>query len=68
MMTKLYPLESLLTVDDVARLTGWAPGTIRGKVFRHELEYLKLGRSVRFRAETIAKLLESAVVPARENR
>lgn len=59
-------LETLLTVDQVAAATGWAPATVRQKVWRRQIEYLKIGRKVRFRAESINKLLEGAVVPALE--
>jgi excisionase family DNA binding protein len=59
-------VTKLLTVDEVAAVTGWKPATIRQKVWRRELEYLKIGRSIRFRAETISKLIEAAVIPALE--
>lgn len=58
-------MTRLLTVDQVARLTGWRPATIRMKIWRRELPYIKLGRSVRFRESEIMKLIEGSEVPAR---
>ena len=57
-------MTRLLTVDEVARLTGWRPATIRMKVWKRELPYIKLGRSVRFLESEIAKLIEGSVMPA----
>ena len=59
--------KKLLTVDDVAQMTGWKPKTVRMKVWRRELEFVKLGRSVRFREETIDRLIDSGTVPALES-
>ena len=55
----------LLTVEEVSRLTGWRPSTIRQKIWRRELPYIKLHRSIRFREDEIAKLIEEgSVMPA----
>jgi excisionase family DNA binding protein len=56
----------LLTVDELSWMTGWTPGTIRQKVWRRELPYLKLGRNIRFKESDIAEIIENAVVPARK--
>jgi excisionase family DNA binding protein len=61
-------MTRLLTVDQVARLTGWRPATIRMKVWKRELPYIKLGRSVRFRESEIQKLIEGSEVPALESQ
>ena len=60
--------RNLLTVNDVAQMTGWKPKTVRMKVWRRELEFVKLGRSVRFREETINRLIDRSTVPALEGR
>jgi excisionase family DNA binding protein len=60
--------KKLLTINDVAEMTGWKPKTVRMKVWRRELEFVKLGRSVRFREETINQLIERGTVPALEGR
>jgi excisionase family DNA binding protein len=61
-------MTRLLTVDEVARLTGWRPATIRQKVWRRELPYVKLGRSVRFKEAEINRLIEGSEIPALEPR
>jgi len=58
--------RNLLTVNDVARMTGWKPKTVRMKVWRRELSYVKLGRSVRFKEEEINRLIDRSTVPALE--
>jgi excisionase family DNA binding protein len=60
--------KKLLTVDDVAAMTGWKPKTIRMKVWRRELEVVRLHRSIRFREETINQLIDRSTVPALEAR
>lgn len=61
-------MTRLLTVDEVARVTGWKPATIRQKVWRRELDYVKLGRNIRFKEEVITRLIEGSEVPALEAR
>ena len=61
-------LIELLTVEDVARVTGWKEATIRQKCWRKELPYYKLGRSVRFKESEIERLIEGSEVPALEAR
>lgn len=61
-------MTKLLTVDQVAALTGWKPATVRQKVWRREIDYLKLGRSIRFKEETIAKMVANSEIPALEAR
>lgn len=61
-------MTKLLTVDQVAAITGWKPATIRQKVWRRELPYLKLGRNIRFREQVITELIESSEIPALEVR
>ena len=58
----------LLTVEEFAAATGWKPSTVRQKVWRREIEYLKMGRSIRFKPETVDKLIECATIPALECR
>jgi excisionase family DNA binding protein len=39
----------ILTIEELASFLRWAPGTIRNKVSRGEIPYIKIGRSVRFK-------------------
>lgn len=52
----------LLTVNEFATAVGWKPSTVRQKVWRREIEYVKLGRSVRFKPETAERLIESGTI------
>jgi excisionase family DNA binding protein len=58
----------LLTVEEFARATGWKPSTVRQKVWLRQLDYVKLGRSIRFKEETLQKLIEQSAVPALKGR
>lgn len=46
-------LEGLLTVDEFAAATGWKASTIRQKVWKREVEFVRMGRSIRFKPETV---------------
>jgi len=67
-MIGVINMNRLLTVDEVARMTGWRPATIRQKVWRRELPYLKLGRSVRFKEAEILKIIDASSIPALERQ
>ena len=58
--------NKLLTVQEFAVAVGLKPSTVRQKVWRREIDYVKIGRSVRFKAETAEKLIERGTVPALE--
>jgi len=54
----------LLTVEEFATRTGKKPATIRQKIWRREIDFLRIGRSIRFTEEMVSKVIESAFVPA----
>lgn len=56
----------MLTVEEFANEVGWKPKTVRQKIWRRELEYVRIGRSIRFKPETAEKLIERGTVPALE--
>lgn len=56
--------KRLLTVDQFADATGLKPKTVRQKIWRRELEVVRIGRCVRFRAELVDELIERGTVPA----
>ena len=56
--------KRLLTVDQFADATGLKPKTVRQKIWRRELEYVKIGRNVRLRADLVNELIERGTVPA----
>ena len=57
-------LQSLLNVKQFAEALGWSPSTVRMKVWKREVEYVRMGRSIRFRPETVHRLIEENTVPA----
>ena len=60
--------KGLLTVEQFAETVGLRPATIRQKIWRREIEFVRIGRAIRFRPETAEKLIEAGTVPARERR
>jgi excisionase family DNA binding protein len=60
--------KGLMTVEQFAEAVGLRPATVRQKVWRRELEYVKIGRSIRFRPETAEKLIEAGTVVALERQ
>ena len=54
-------LEDLLTEHEVAKLLKVSVATIRRRrLFRQPPDYVKIGSSVRYRRESILRLIESA--------
>jgi excisionase family DNA binding protein len=58
----------LLTINQTADRLGLRPATIRAWIWRREIDYVKLGRSVRVREEVIQALVEDGTVPALKTR
>lgn len=59
---------NLLTVEEFAAVIGWKPSTVYQKVWRREVDFVRIGRSIRFKPETADKLIETGTVPAQERR
>ena len=57
--------KRLLTVDEFSTATGLKPKTVRQKIWRRDLEYVKIGRNVRLRSELVDELIERGTVPTR---
>lgn len=53
-----------MTVAEAAEELGLKPKTIRQKVWRREIEYIKVGGAVRIRAAVIDGMVEAGTVPA----
>ena len=58
-------MGKLLRVDEVAFLTGWKESTVRAKILKREMPFVKLGKSVRIKESTIIQLIEDSTIPAR---
>jgi excisionase family DNA binding protein len=63
-MNKAIQLSGLLNVEQFAFATGWSPATVRMKVWRREIEFVRMGRAIRFKPETVHQLIEENTVPA----
>lgn len=59
-------MAKLLTVEEFAAEVGWRPRTVRQKVWRREVEFIRIGRTIRFKRETAEKLIEQGTVPVLE--
>ena len=55
----------LKTVEETAELLSLSAHTIRGWMASRELEYVRLGRSVRVPLTAIERLIQRGTVPAR---
>jgi excisionase family DNA binding protein len=59
--------KNLLNVAEFAAAVGWKPATVRQKVWRRQIDFVRIGRSIRFKPETVHKLIERGTVPARSD-
>jgi excisionase family DNA binding protein len=55
-----------MTVEEFAEAIGQKPNTVRQRVWRREVEFVRIGRSIRFKPETAEKLIEAGTVPVLE--
>jgi excisionase family DNA binding protein len=60
--------DDLLTVSEAAAITRMSASWWRQQVFMNRVEFLKIGRSVRIRRQTVDDLLASSLVPARSKK
>jgi hypothetical protein len=53
-------------VEQFTESVGWKPSTVRQKVWRREIEFVRIGRTIRLRPrpETAENLIERGTVPA----
>jgi excisionase family DNA binding protein len=61
-------MNKLLNIEEFAAAVGWRPSTVRQKVWRRQIEFVRMGRSIRFKPETVQKLIERGTVPALERQ
>lgn len=58
----------LLTVEQAAERMGLRPKTLRMRVWKRTMPYVKLGRAVRFKETDIDRMIEAGTVPVLEIR
>lgn len=56
--------EELLIVDDVARVLGLSPRTVRRLIAEQKITHFRMGRSIRLRGRDIDEFLLRSVVKA----
>jgi excisionase family DNA binding protein len=52
-----------MTVEQFAEAVGLKPATVRQKIWRREIEFVRIGRSIRFKPGTVEELIERGTVP-----
>jgi excisionase family DNA binding protein len=61
-------MERLLNNNEAADLLGISPFSLRGKVSRREVPFVKLGRRVLFSKKDLIELIEKCTVQPRPRR
>jgi excisionase family DNA binding protein len=63
-MTMGIPVAKLLTVSEAAQQLGIRPATVRSWIWKRQIEYIKVSRSVRISSAEIQRLIQRGTVPA----
>ena len=58
--------RSLLTTEEFASALGLSPKTIRQWVWNRRVPFVRVGRAIRFKPETIDEIVTRGTVPALE--
>lgn len=61
-------MSKLLSVTEFADAVGLSPKTIRQWVWMRRVPYVRVGRAIRFRQQTVDEILNRGTVPALERR
>ena len=56
-------MSNLLNVEEFAEAIGLKPATIRQQVWRRQVEFVRVGRAIRFKPETVQKIIARGTVP-----
>jgi excisionase family DNA binding protein len=56
-------MATMLSVREVAQALGVKPATVRSWIWKRQIEYVKLSRSVRIPAAVIERLIERGTRP-----
>jgi hypothetical protein len=56
--------RGLLDVPEFAEAIGKKPASVRQMVWRRQVEYVRVGRSIRFKPETVDEIIQNGTVPA----
>ncbi len=61
-------MNKLLNVEEFAAAIGLKPATVRQHVWRRKVDFVRVGRAIRFKPETAQKIIERGTVPALEEQ
>lgn len=61
-------MQRLLNNQEAAEILGISPFSLRGKVSRREIKFVKFGRRVLFRKEDLIELIENCTVQPQPRR
>jgi len=61
-------MNKLMNTKEFAAAIGLKPATIRQQVWRRQVEFVRVGRAIRFKPETAQKIIQRGTVPALEER
>ena len=64
--SRVPTMRKLMTVEEFADAIGQKPNTVRQRVWRREVEFVRIGRSIRFKPETAEALIAAGTVPPLE--
>jgi len=57
----------LFGIAEGAEMLGLKPATLRDWVWRRKIEFVRVGRCIRFREEALRAVIERGTVPARKD-
>lgn len=63
-MTTDTAKKGLMTIEQFAAAIGLKPSTVRQHVWRRQVEFVRVGRAIRFKPDTARKIIERGTVPA----
>jgi excisionase family DNA binding protein len=61
-------MSKLMRVGEFAEAVGLSPKTIRQWVWMRRVSYVRVGRAIRFKPETVTEILDRGTVPALKQR
>lgn len=60
--------RNLLTTEEFAAALGLSPKTVRQWTWMRRVPFVRVGRAIRFRPETVNEIIERGTIPALESR
>jgi excisionase family DNA binding protein len=60
--------RNLLTVEEFAAALGLSPKTVRQWTWMRRIPFVRVGRAIRFRPETVDEIVNRGTIPALEDR